>query len=180
MPQEFDDALYNSPIDISQTTTFPNEVYSDYVDLLIRHNVPNSLGDAIIQLFNKHSLRKDLPLPKSASQARKFIDNLHEPNSPYQRVKVGQNDDIDYYFEFRGIFYAIRELLANVDNVSSCVFKFNPEFITDEVSKNNSKCSKYNFLCNYDINKCLLIKINRMAKNIVYIQNIIIVIGGIM
>src|SRR2546429_8697356 len=88
VPQEFDEFVYNPPIDIFQITTFSNEVYSDYVDLLIRFNVPNSLGDAIIQLFNKHSLRNDLPLPKSASQARKYIDNLHEPNSAYQRVKV--------------------------------------------------------------------------------------------
>ena len=138
--QEFDDALYNPPIDISQITTFPNEVYSDYVDLLIRFNVPNSLSDAIIQLFNKHSLRNDSPLPKTALQARKFIDNLHEPNSAYQRIKVCHYNDIDYYFEFRGIFYAIRELLANADNASSCSFKFSPEFITDEVSKNKSKC----------------------------------------
>ena len=43
-------------------------------------------------------------------------------------------NDIDYYFEFRGIFYAVNEILSNADNASSCVFKFNPEFIVDEVS----------------------------------------------
>jgi hypothetical protein len=132
--QEFDDALYKSPIDISQISTFPNEAYSDYVDLLIRFNVPNSLGDAIIQLFNKHSLRSNSPLPKSASQARKYIDNLHNPNSSYKRIKVCHYNDIDYYFEFRGIFCAVNEILSNADNATSCVFKFNPEFITDEVS----------------------------------------------
>ncbi|GES88237.1 hypothetical protein GLOIN_2v1488090 [Rhizophagus clarus] len=130
--QEFDDALYKFPIDIFQILTFSNEAYSDYVDLLIRFNVPNSLGDAIIQLFNKHSLRSDSPLPKNAYQARKYIDNLHNPNSSYKRIKVCHYNDIDYYFEFCGIFYAVNKILSNADNASSCVFKFNPEFIVDE------------------------------------------------
>jgi len=88
-------------------------------------------------------LRSDLPLPKSASQARKYIDNLYNPNSSYQRIKVCHYNDIDYYFEFRGIFYAVSELLANADNASCCVFNFNPEFITDKVS---IKCNQMNFI----------------------------------
>jgi hypothetical protein len=80
-------------------------------------------------------MRSDSPLPKNASQARKYIDNLHEPNSSFQRIKVCHYNNIDYYFEFREIFYAVRELLSNIDNASCCIFKFNPEYTTDEVNK---------------------------------------------
>jgi len=99
-------------------------------------DVSNSLGDAIIQFFNKHSLRSDSPLPKSALQAQKYLDNLHKSNSAYKHVLVCNHNDIDYYFKFHGIYYAIRELLANVDYASCCVFKFNSEFFIDKVSKN--------------------------------------------
>ena len=37
--------------------------------------------------------------------------------------------------EFCEIFYAVRELLSNIDNASCCVFKFSPEYTTDEVNK---------------------------------------------
>jgi hypothetical protein len=57
------------------------------LDLLTRYTVYTkfiNFGDAIIQFFNKHSMRSDSPsLPRNASQAQKYIENLHEPNSSF-------------------------------------------------------------------------------------------------
>ncbi|RGB38455.1 hypothetical protein C1646_755712 [Rhizophagus diaphanus] len=70
---KFDDVLCKSPIDISKKSTFPNE----------------------------RSLRSDSLLPKSASQARKYIDNLHIPNSSYKRIKDGIEHRVysEYYMD---------------------------------------------------------------------------------
>ncbi|GBB92920.1 hypothetical protein RclHR1_20830001 [Rhizophagus clarus] len=70
-------------------------------------------------------------------------DNLHNPNSSYKRIKVCHYNDIDYYFEFCGIFYTVNEILSNADNASSCVFKFNPEFIVHEDGTEHQVYSEY-------------------------------------
>ncbi|GET04627.1 hypothetical protein GLOIN_2v1486686 [Rhizophagus clarus] len=73
--------------------------------------------------------------------------NIHtlkilQKNTSQQNIICHYNG-IDVYFEFCGIFYAVNEILSNADNASSCIFKFNPEFIVDE------DCTEYQVYSEY-------------------------------
>ncbi|CAG8818477.1 10236_t:CDS:2, partial [Dentiscutata erythropus] len=49
---------------------FPNEIYADFMKLIIDNNLSNTVGDAIIKIFNNHTNRIDEPLLSSTQQEK--------------------------------------------------------------------------------------------------------------
>jgi len=57
---------YEEPNEQEENVTkFPNEAYADLMELVIKHNLNNKAGNAIIKFFNKHSNLSISPLLKN-------------------------------------------------------------------------------------------------------------------
>jgi hypothetical protein len=85
----FENILENSDlneepeVEIEMNTSYPNEAYADLMTLVIKQNLNNATGNAIIKFFNKHANLSTSPLPKSIEKGREFMDKMNIPNLTY-------------------------------------------------------------------------------------------------
>ena len=66
--QSFEDEFKDESEDESEEEPikdFPNKAYADLMELVIKNNLNNKTGNAIIKFFNKYSNLLQLPLPKN-------------------------------------------------------------------------------------------------------------------
>jgi hypothetical protein len=92
---------------------FPNEAYADLMELIVKHDLNNKAGDAIIKFFNKHSNLSVSPLPKNIKAGRKYMNKMSDEQSPYYKHLILNHNNIEYFVYYRPIKNCIQKLLLN-------------------------------------------------------------------
>jgi len=91
---------------------YPNEVYEDFMTLVIKNKLNNKVGNEIIHFFNKHANLTKSPLPKSTEQGRQYMDNMNQPNLVYQKTCVITYNNIEYYLHHCNLINCIKNILT--------------------------------------------------------------------
>ena len=72
----------------SEINEFSNNAYADLMNLVIKHNLNNKAGNAIIKFFNKHSNLSISPLSKNIESGCKFIDKISNKLLSYHKQLI--------------------------------------------------------------------------------------------
>jgi len=125
----------------SSTTipSFPNLAYEEFVQLLTKHNLSDSVANDIIGLFNKFHMDPTAALPSNAKAARKLLDAMQIPHILYKKTFIMEYNQMQYILHHRTIYDAIKELLSNEDIFKYCVFDYMPKYIKN-IRGENEKC----------------------------------------
>jgi hypothetical protein len=119
-------ALFNgvpsNPEDIRQE--FPSEEYAEFMYIITRFHVQDSLANMFIQFFNKYSNRDDKPLPSTSQNGRTFMENLQLPNFGWREESIFKYKEKEYIFEYRTILDGIHQILMNKDVTKDFIFKY--------------------------------------------------------
>ena len=92
---------------------FPNEAYADLMALVIKHNINNKAGNAIIKFFNKYSNVNASPLPKNIEAGRKYIDKMKLSQFSHHKQPILFHNNVEYFIHYRPVFNCIENLLSN-------------------------------------------------------------------
>ena len=104
---------------------FPNEVYANFMKLIIKNNLNNTVGNDIIKFFNEYSNLSVSPLPKSIEAGRKFMDKMRCSHLSNRKYKIITHNNKKYFIHYRSILECIQNLLSNQEIAE--VFKYNYE-----------------------------------------------------
>ena len=102
-------------IEIKMNTSYPNEAYADLMTLVIKQNLNNATGNAIIKFFNKHANLSTSPLPKSIEKGREFMDKMNIPNLTYNKTCVIKYNEEEYYLHHRSLINCVKHILSIPD-----------------------------------------------------------------
>src|SRR6266487_4683266 len=91
--------------------------------------ITNIFSNDVGQFFNKFSLWSKSPLPSSAKETRKMIDQTKTKNIEFKKKFITSLNGIDYFLEYRTILAAIAELLENELIASICKFDYQEKII---------------------------------------------------
>jgi hypothetical protein len=108
----------------SETNEFPNNAYADLMNLVIKHNLNNKAGNAIIKFFNKHSNLSISPLPKNIESGRKFIDKISNKLLSYHKQLISEYNNVEYFLYYRPIKNCIQRLLSNSELSRLLLYKY--------------------------------------------------------
>jgi hypothetical protein len=126
----FENILENSDlneepeVEIEMNTSYPNEAYADLMTLVIKHNLSNATGNAIIKFFNKHANLSTSPLPKSIEKGREFMDKMNVPNLTYNKTCVIKYNEEEYYLHHRSLINCVKHILSIPDILKYFMQKF--------------------------------------------------------
>src|SRR5947208_544198 len=95
-------------IDSKEIANFPNEAYSNLMELVTKHKLNNASGNAIIKFFNKHAKLATSPLLKSIKQGREYMDKMNLPNLTYYKTCVINYNRKEYYLHHRSLLSCIK------------------------------------------------------------------------
>lgn len=102
---------------------FPNEAHADLMELVIKHNLNNKAGNAIIKFFNKHSGLSISPLPKNIEAGRKRMDMMSIQKLPHSKHCILKHNK-KYFIYYRPIKSCIENLLSNPEIIKNFVYKY--------------------------------------------------------
>ena len=103
---------YEEP-EVKDIKEFPNETYADLMKLVVENNLSNTVGNAIINFFNKHSNLSQSPLPKNITAGRKFINKMNISYLSYYKHKILVHNHQEYFIHYRPIINCVQNLLSN-------------------------------------------------------------------
>jgi hypothetical protein len=106
------------------TTEWPNEIYREFMDIVMEYKLSNSCGDRIIKLIDKSKNFEKNPLPKNTKEGRKFLDTSEFPYMKFKKAPITKFQDVDYYFYYQPIIHGIKALLLQPDISKEFVFKY--------------------------------------------------------
>jgi hypothetical protein len=101
--------------EVKMNADFPNEAYADLMALVAKHNLSNSVGNAIIKFFNKHANLSTSPLPKSIEQGRKYVDKMNLPTLTFNKTCVINYNNNEYYLHHRSLINCVKNILSIPD-----------------------------------------------------------------
>ena len=82
-PEDLQDATFENAIKSKnkpeKTINWPNNMYCDFMELIIDRNISNKVGDQIIKFFNIHSNLENSPLPKSTKSEKDYSNQIKLP-----------------------------------------------------------------------------------------------------
>jgi len=107
-------------------TDWPNDIYCEFMEIVIEYQLSNSCGNRILKLINKskHNLDENL-LPKNTKKGRKFLDINEFLYMKFKTVPITNFQDMDYYyFYYQPIIHGIKILLLQSDINKEFVFKY--------------------------------------------------------
>jgi len=107
-------------------TEWPNDIYREFMEIVMEYQLSNSCGDRIIKLINKSSRRDpdENQLPKSTKEGRKFLDVNEFPYMKFKKVPITNFQDTDYNFYYQPIIHGIKVLLLQSDINKEFIFKY--------------------------------------------------------
>ncbi|RHZ73017.1 hypothetical protein Glove_235g46 [Diversispora epigaea] len=111
---------------------FPNEAYADLMTLVIKHNLNNKAGNAIIKFFNKYSNVSVFPLPKNIVVGRRYMDKMNSRLSHHKHSILSHNN-VEYFIHYCPIVNCIENLLSNPEITKH--FAYDYEDLTFEEEK---------------------------------------------
>jgi len=106
------------------TTEWPNEIYREFMEIVMEFQLSNSCGDRIIKLFNKSKNFKNNSLPKSTKEGRKFLDASDFPYMKFKKVHITNFQDEDYEFYYQLIIHGIKVLLLQPEINKEFIFQY--------------------------------------------------------
>jgi hypothetical protein len=118
-----DDAINDKILPIS--TEWPNDIYREFMEVVMEYQLSNSCGDRIIKLINNsRNFTDENLLPKSTTQGRKFLDANEFPYMKFKTVPITNFQGVDYIFYYQPIIHGIKVLLLQSDVNQEFVFKY--------------------------------------------------------
>lgn len=143
------------------------------MELIIKGNISNKIGDKIIKFFNKYSNLKKSPLPKSTKNGKDYLNQINSPSVKFKEKVVASYSGIDFTFYYRPIFRTIQALLQQPEVTDYFVHK--------EILKKKKVC--YFFLIILIINKkktsyLIIVFFRIVGVKQEYLEKFMKVIGG--
>jgi len=89
---------------------FPNEAYADLIALVTKYKLSNTVGNAVITFFNKHSNLSKSLLPCNISQGKIYMNNMKSDLS-YKKTCVLKHNDSEYFLHYILILKYIKNIL---------------------------------------------------------------------
>ena len=86
---------------------WPNDAYRDFMELIIKGNISNKIGDKIIKFFNKYSNLEKSPLPKSTKNGKDYLNQINSPSVKFKERVVASYSGIDFTLYYQPIFRTI-------------------------------------------------------------------------
>ncbi|CAG8721078.1 7670_t:CDS:2, partial [Gigaspora rosea] len=122
---EYDDLYAGKPRNLEDINQeFPSKEYAEFMNIITRFHVQNTLANAFIKFFNRYSNRNDCPLPSTSKAGRTFIENLNLPNFGWRKEVIFEYEDLEYALEFR------TKRRAKHSNWGPCKTSKHPVFMT--------------------------------------------------
>src|SRR6266516_2709787 len=90
---------------------WPNDAYREFMELVIKGNISNKIGDKIIKFFNKYSNLKNSPLPKSTKNGKDYLNQINSPSVDFKEKVVATYKEVDFKLYYWPIFHAIQALM---------------------------------------------------------------------
>src|SRR6266487_5967582 len=90
---------------------WPNDIYCDFMELVIEGNISNTIGDRIIKFFNKHSNLEESLLPKSTKSGKDYLNQIQSPLVDFKEKVVVTYHGIKFTLHYHPIFRAIQTLI---------------------------------------------------------------------
>ena len=116
-------------------TEWPNDIYREFMEIVMEYQLSNSCGDRIIKLINKsRNESEENLLPINTKEGRKFLDINEFPYMKFKKVPITNFQDTNYNFYYQPIIHGIKVLLLQSD--------INKEFVF-EYQNNNSSIRTY-------------------------------------
>lgn len=105
-------------------TEWPNDIYREFMEIIMEYQLSNSCGDRIIKLFNKSRNTEKNSLPKNTKEGRKFLDASEFPYMKFKKIPITNFQDVDYNFYYQPIIHGIKVLLLQPDINKEFVLKY--------------------------------------------------------
>ena len=108
-----------------QNTEWPNDIYREFMEIVMEYQLSNSCGDRIIKLIDKsRRAPNENRLPKSTKEGRKFLDVNEFPYMKFKTVPITNFQDTIYNFYYQPIIHGIKVLLLQSDVNEEFIFKY--------------------------------------------------------
>src|SRR6266536_12946 len=105
-------------------TEWPNDIYREFMEIVMEYQLSNSCGDKIIKLINKsRNESEENPLPINIKEGRKFLDVNEFPYMRFKKITITNFQNTDYSFYYQPIIHGIKVLLLQSDINEEFVFK---------------------------------------------------------
>src|SRR4051794_17537828 len=106
-------------------TEWPNDIYREFMEIVMEYQLSNSCGDRLIKLINnsRNSTDENL-LPKNTKEGRKFLNFNEFPYMKFKTVPITNFQNRDYNFYYQPIIHRIKVLLLQSDINEKFVFKY--------------------------------------------------------
>src|SRR5436190_16228878 len=105
-------------------TEWPNEIYREFMEIIMEFQLSNSCGDRIIKLFDKSKNCENNSLPKNTKEGCKFLDASDFPYMKFKKTLVTNFQDIDYEFHYQPIIHGIKVLLLQSEINKEFIFQY--------------------------------------------------------
>ena len=106
-------------------TEWPNDIYREFMEIVMEYQLSNSCGDRIIKLINKsRNESEENLLPINTKEGRKFLDINEFPYMKFKKVPITNFQDTNYNFYYQPIIHGIKVLLLQSDINKEFVFKY--------------------------------------------------------
>jgi len=110
------------------STEWPNDIYREFMEIIMEYQLSNSCGDRLIKLFNSiKNVDKNL-LPKTTKKGRKFLDNSEFPYMKFKEVSITNFQGVDYKLHYQPIINGIKTLLLRSDINEEFIFKYRQDY----------------------------------------------------
>ena len=106
-------------------TEWPNDIYREFMEIVMEYQLSNSCGDRIIKLINKSRQEAEKnSLPINTKEGRRFLDVNEFPYMKFKKVLITKFQDKDYSFYYQPIIHGIKVLLLQSEMNEEFVFKY--------------------------------------------------------
>ena len=95
-------------------TEWPNDIYREFMEIVMEYQLSNSCGDRIIKLINNSRNSDEKSLPINTKEGRKFLDANEFPYMKFKKVPITKFQDTDYNFYYQPIIHGVKVLLPNL------------------------------------------------------------------
>ncbi|RHZ82189.1 hypothetical protein Glove_112g40 [Diversispora epigaea] len=99
----------------SDVKEFSNESYTDLMTLVIKYNLNNKAGNAIIKFFNKHSNLSISSLPKNIETGQKYMDKMNLSQLLYYKHRILVHNNKEYFINYQPVIKCIENILSNLE-----------------------------------------------------------------
>ncbi|GES85918.1 hypothetical protein GLOIN_2v1487254 [Rhizophagus clarus] len=106
-------------------TEWPNDIYCEFMKIVMKYQLSNSCGDRIIKLINKSRQEAEKnPLPINTKEGRRFLDVNEFPYMKFKKVLITKFQDKDYSSYYQPIIHGIKVLFLQSEMNEEFVFKY--------------------------------------------------------